>query len=82
MHGKTNVFNFDVWYFKANGKFYANAKFDHECQISSGDSCYMYDVVEHFEGLRKTKRSMPGLSGHWDGPIVINCEQGWPCLIP
>ncbi len=41
----------------------------------------MPEIVDQIEE-RRTNGPLPGLIGGWDGPIVITCSDGFPCLIP
>lgn len=82
-----NKFKIIVTYFKENGKFYTDTTFEHKFKVvSGGDSCYMYDVVDHVKQLRDADgpRQLPGLSEKgqgWDGYILVDCIDGFPCLI-
>lgn len=80
------AFVIKLTYFKESGKFYTNAQFegiferigDHGQPIIGP---YMNDVVEQVRGYIKDK-TLPGLqSGSWDGPILVDCDLGYPCLI-
>jgi hypothetical protein len=79
-------FLFTVWYFKPSGKFYTEASFRRvvrTCGPTRG--AYMHDAVAHVRGLRDSggQGALPGLcSGGWDGFILVNCEEGYLCLIP
>jgi hypothetical protein len=75
-------FLFTIWYFKPNGKFYTSADVHWSVRVSGSDGPYMADAVARLRGLRDHESALPGLSGGWDGPIVINCDTGFPCLIP
>ena len=82
------TFRIILWYFKASGKFYAESSFEWHGAAIIGNgpepTCYMNDVVSHVRGLRDggERGAMPGLMGSgWEGPILINCEQGYPCLL-
>jgi hypothetical protein len=80
---RTKTFSFTAWYFKPSGKFYTSADFNLTVQsidTGGGEIPYMQDAVDYF---KERRGPFPGLqSGRWDGPIVVNCEDGFPCLIP
>jgi hypothetical protein len=85
---KKATFTITIWYFKPNGKFYTEATFEwtgRACGDGPTPTCYMQDVVAHIRGLNgRGQGSLYGLSsnsGGWDGPIIVNCDQGYPCLI-
>ncbi len=79
-------FSFTIWYFKPSGKFYSEGTMElatDNCGSDQHPTAYMQDAVDHICGLRDGKGNhMPGLSGRWHGPILVNCEDGYPCLIP
>jgi hypothetical protein len=80
-------FEFCIQYFKPSGKFYTEAKVEWEIRVDENDSSYaspyMPDVCAKLRGLRDNggQGSLPGLSGTWDGPIYVTCDEGYPCLI-
>lgn len=63
-----------IWYFKDTGKYYTDGEF-----MVVTDSYYTaIKSLEHFFSTGK----MPGLSGKgWDGPILINSDDGFPILL-
>lgn len=78
-------FTFQVMYFKPSGKWYSTAEFDLEVTaLEHSGTAYMDDVVQHLKKMRDRtiEGPMPGLTGLWWGPMVVNCEQGFPVLIP
>lgn len=84
------TFKFVVTYFRASGKYYTHAEFEREVRVTGkqGDDHrgpMMWDVEAHFVGLRDNGgqgAAMPGLSTVWRGHILIECAEGFPCLIP
>lgn len=81
------TFTFTVWYFKPNGKFAHSGTFDLEtaCCGPNESTPYMYDAQDFLSDLRlngKSTEPMPGLSGKWFGPMVVNHPDGFPILIP
>lgn len=67
-----------IQYFKPSGKFYTSEKAWIEAEYLNERSAYMIEIVTAI----KTMKQLPGLqSGSWDGPIYLNCEEGYPCLI-
>lgn len=79
-------FTFEVTYFKKNGKFYTTAEYVTEIKTCNDDTeiPYMYDIVSKIKELRDSgeQNVLPGLVGtKWEGPILITCEKGYPCLI-
>ena len=82
---KTKKFTFKLTYFKPTGKFYSNDSFEAEVRVCEGTTIpYMPDIVAKVRGWRDTRgqRALPGLSGEgWDGFILVDCEDGYPCLI-
>lgn len=82
---KKQVFTFRVVYFKGSGKFYTETTMTREVRTDGAGAPYMPDVVAYLRGLRDCdgEGSLPGLSGTWaEGFILVDCEQGYPCLIP
>lgn len=79
-------FEIKLTYFKPSGKLYADGSFMCECDsIRSAStaprSCYMYDAIDRVKELR-TEGKLPGLqSGKWEGPILVDCDEGYPHLI-
>jgi len=77
----TKMFKIKLLYFKPSGKFYSEGthqgNFD---SCSDGNVLYMQSVVDWVKSLRN-KGPLPGLSGGWDGPILVDCDAGYPCLI-
>jgi hypothetical protein len=79
---KKSLFKIEVWYFKSSGKFYASGEFSEfltDCSSGGPPICYMNGVVEC---LRKIK-PLPGLCcNKWEGPVLVNCDKGYPVLLP
>lgn len=77
-------FNIDIWYFKATGKLYVSESVTREFTSVGPEghpTCYMNDVVDWVKDLR-VRGELPGLqSGKWEHYILVNCEDGYPCLI-
>lgn len=82
-------FKFKVTYFKPSGKYYTHNEFYLEADdVSSlGDPpvAYMQDAVDYLKALRDWQDNivpLPGLaSRHWDGYMVVDCDEGHPALI-
>lgn len=85
-------FEFKLTYFKDSGKYYTDALVTWDVRCICDDMPFsssmpnMNDVVAKVVGLRDDggQGSMPGLSDQsagWDGFILVECEQGFPCLI-
>ncbi len=79
------LFKIHFEYFKPSGKFYSEGDAEMLAQDCGNDYeevhypiCYMQDIVDEVKKMME----LPGLSGKWDGPIHISCEQGYPVLIP
>ncbi len=75
---------FRVVYFKPSGKFYVSDKFQLEVAMCGPkqEVPYMQDAVDYLVDLRTAGQKMPGLSGIWRGPVFVDHEDGFPCLIP
>jgi hypothetical protein len=66
-------------------------KFWYDCKVIFREGCpslpYMNDVIDFIRAIRDQStdakwKSLPGLcTANWDGYILINCEDGFPCLI-
>lgn len=74
-------------YFKESGKSYDEAHFwkIFEGCIQPEEAATvvapMYAVCAEVRRLNET-RQLPGLaSGSWDGPILVTCKHGYPCLL-
>lgn len=78
------LFKVYLTYFTSTGKYYGEGDFTKEFSNIGSEqrrSCYMIEVFDYVRGLKK-ERQLPGLeSGTWDGPILVDCEDGWPELI-
>lgn len=76
---------FKILYFKPNGKFYTDAEVSWKIQFCEGNTTiYMADACEKLRGLRDSggPNALPGLCGEgWKGFIMIDSEDGFPCLI-
>ena len=75
------VFEFEVQYFKPSGKFYATGRLSLEVAVVGSAGPFMQEAVDHLSALRH-RGPMPGLTGGWDGHILVDAEDGYPCLIP
>jgi hypothetical protein len=76
------IFKFDVFYFKDSGKLYISESFELDvanvAPVGAPPVPYMQDAVDW---LKKTDKK-PGLqSGKWDGFMMVDSEEGYPCLI-
>lgn len=76
-----------IQYFKETGKFYTDAQVPMLLKnVGTEESPvpYMLSAVAKIRGLRDSggQDSLPGLSGSgWKGYILVDCEEGYPCLI-
>ncbi len=77
------TFIFRLCYFKTNGKFYSSANISLEVQALGEEvkQPYMNDATAWVQKKLNIKAKLPGLSGTWDGYILVDCEQGFPCLM-
>ena len=81
---KTSKFKIKLLYFKPSGKFYSEGEYGHEQDNTNGltpNTCYMAAVITAIRESQIHRTPLPGLIGTWDGPILVDCEQGYPCLI-
>ncbi len=82
-----NDFVFRLVYFKPSGKFYTEATVTWNVKRLLPDGGpLMQDAIAKLRGLIASggQGCMPGLSDQadgWGGPILIDCEQGHPCLL-
>ena len=79
----TKVFSVTLTYFKPNGKYYTDTVVQLEAKTldEDCDAPYMYDIFDQVRA-RRSIAALPGLqSGSWDGPILVDCEEGYPGLI-
>lgn len=80
-------FTFTIWYFKPNGKFYTEAEVEWEIKcLWEGPKVpptpWMTEAVDYLKSWDDNRGGLPGLIGKtWEGPVLINCEQGFPVLI-
>lgn len=80
-------FTFRIIYFKPSGKYYTETNISWEIRCTGGNvdkpnsGPNMYDVIAKIRGLNQPGSALPGLTGDWNGPIFIDCEEGFPCLI-
>lgn len=77
------TFTIKITYFKDTGKLYTSAEHTGEFDACDPDGCcYMLGVKDWVKRLR-CEGKLPGLqSGRWDdGYILIDCFEGYPCLI-
>ncbi len=81
-------FKFTIWYFKPSGKYAYQGEVEWEV-VDCGNEhegvwysvAYMQEAVDRLRYW--DEGPLPGISScTWFGPVVINCEQGYPCLIP
>lgn len=80
---KKKEFEIKVSYFKPSGKYHIHTTFKKEFETINCDpyTVSMQSVVEHIKGI-KSPQTLPGLiTSNWDGFILVDCEQGYPCLI-
>lgn len=81
------IFEIKIMYFKPSGKYYSESNFTgmfSNCGDELLPSCYMSDVADLVKRQRDghSMSGLPGLqSGTWDGPILIDCDDGFPVLI-
>jgi hypothetical protein len=83
-------FRFEIIYFKPNGKYYTCAFIEKEVScLPTTDpegtlNPYMQEIVDWLRQVRDEQiESLPNLLGKgWNGHIFVNCEEGYPCLIP
>lgn len=77
-------FEIRLTYFKPSGKWYTEATLTlrtANCGTATHPCCYMNGVADLIRDSRDGG-FLPGLtSGRWDGPILINCDQGYPVLV-
>lgn len=76
-------FTLEITYFKSNGKYYSETSLTSKFStLQSRPECiYMYEATDFLKVCRQ-KKTLPGLSeGGWDGFILVNCKEGFPCLI-
>lgn len=75
------VFTVRLVYFKPSGKLYASAEVAREFSATAA-GCYMNDVTAWVRRSQGAGEPLPGLAGdRWDGPILVDCDEGFPCLI-
>lgn len=65
---------YEITYFKPSGKYYSNGVL---LLYQPLDMDKAKDHIKHF----KKHGPLPGLTGGWDGPIVINHKEGYPVLV-
>jgi hypothetical protein len=69
-----------ITYFKDTGKFYTAAVYPMEVELINGTIVPMFKVSQHLKQLRQQSQ-LPGLVGGWDSFILIDAENGYPCLM-
>lgn len=71
-----------ITYFKETGKFYTEEKVHWAVNpVAIGDVPYMNDVFDRVRRLN-VEGKLPGLqSGRWSGPILVDCDKGFPALL-
>lgn len=83
-----DFFEFTIQYFKMDGKYYTKGKVNWE--VDFFDIHKTPNMHEATEKMRKCLESngpncMPGLhtdSRGWDGHIIIDCDKGFPVMLP
>ena len=79
-------FTFTIQYFKLSGKYYTETVLNMNVRACTGPgprTAFMHDAVEKLQSMVRNKEQLPGLSSRgWEGHILIDCEDGFPCLIP
>jgi hypothetical protein len=91
---KQRIFKFTISYFKPNGKYYLEEEVMwvvsdcgsemQEAGFLTPPTAYIPEAVDKLKSLRDSTEAnaLPGLKGTgWDGPILITCEDAYPCLI-
>lgn len=77
-------FTFRIVYFKPSGKFYIEKKVRwtvRDCGTPKRPTAYMYEATDRIQELRDSG-GLPGLCGEgWDGPILVECKEGFPVLV-
>ena len=76
------LFKIKLTYFKPSGKYYAEGELEFAVSVCIGSEGvpYMQDIFDYVREVRETG-PLPGLSGKWDGPILVDCDEGYPGLI-
>lgn len=79
------IYKFEVTYFKESGKLYISEFFRLEAGNVSPPNAppipHMQTAVDYIKECN-LKAQLPGLqSGKWDGPILVDCDEGYKCLI-
>jgi len=78
------MFKIDITYFRSGGKMYASGPIGLMLTAigDNNDFPYMTEAFDHVCALRDAGKPMPGLRGSWnEGPILVDCEDGYPRLI-
>lgn len=77
------TFSIKITYFKPSGKYYTDTTVDRDVRVIGTNGCNMNDVVAWLRGhQRDGGGGLPGLrNGTWHGPIMVDCSEGYPCLI-
>ncbi len=71
-----------ITYFKRTGKYYTDATDDFTVDECEGGTPAMYQLSDNIKAIRDSGDiPLPGLCGGWDGFILIDCDNGYPCLI-
>jgi len=80
---KTAEFTINFTYFKASGTYYTGGKKKMQVRLcDDGRTPYMYEVVEKVKETRRIGASLPGIVSSWpEGFVLIDCDEGYPCLI-
>jgi len=82
MSVETREVEIHLTYFKDSGKYYTDAKVTWNCEMCNGiQVVYMPAVCGRVRGMQERKEQLPGLSGSWSGLILVECENGVPCLL-
>lgn len=74
-------FVFRIVYFKETGKMYSEEKYTFNCRSLNGGSPLMYELIDHIRDIRDAGAPLPGLTGSWKGPILVDHPNGFPHLI-
>ncbi len=82
--GTRRIFPFRIWYFDLQGKLHHEAIALWKVRQTDGEP-NMQDALAKLRGLRRNggQAGMPGgIDEGWPGAILLNCEGGYPCLLP
>lgn len=51
-------------YFKPSGKYYSTSEYDSSVE-------HMFQVFQEVDTMKKSGEPMPGLTGTWSGPVLV-----------